>query len=135
MDLNIEINFEKMKILSITKGNYGLKICFKTHVDCYLNPGYGAKSFCDIISKDNLIGLWDTYDLWDFFNTDSITQVLVVLKNCASNIFDTFTTNWINLFNIYINQTMYLIDNLSLFQILQVLQIPSLDHIFDNLIG
>jgi hypothetical protein len=40
---------------------------FTTHVECYLRPGFGAKSICDIWASKNLVGLLQTYDLLDFF--------------------------------------------------------------------
>lgn len=54
------------------------KFAFSTHVKCYLNPGYDAKSFCEIISLKeigNIIALLQTYELRDFFTLASLNQV------------------------------------------------------------
>ena len=49
---------------------------FGTHVDCYLNPGYGSKSICDIWASQNAVGLLTTYELQDFFkNFTALSQV------------------------------------------------------------
>jgi hypothetical protein len=59
---------------------------FGTHVDCYLNPGYGSKSICDIWASQNAVGLLTTYELQDFFkNFTALSQVsnknLIIYNN------------------------------------------------------
>ena len=50
---------------------------FGTHVDCYLNPGYGSASICDIWASQNAVGLLTTYELHDFFkNFVALSQVI-----------------------------------------------------------
>ena len=52
---------------------------FGTHVDCYLNPGYGSKSICDIWASQNAVGLLTTYELQDFFkNFTALSQVSII---------------------------------------------------------
>ena len=53
---------------------------FKTHLDCYLNPGNGAKSICDVWYSKNFVGLWNVYDLVDFLEWKAIKQVIEFLK-------------------------------------------------------
>jgi len=49
---------------------------FQTHVDCYLNAGYGAKSICEIWHGKNAVGLFTTLEIFDFFR--SPTAILQV---------------------------------------------------------
>ena len=51
------------------------KYAFDTHVDCYLHPGFDAKSICDIWLSKNFVGLWETYELKDFFSVQALNQV------------------------------------------------------------
>lgn len=56
---------------------------FGTHVDCYLNPGYGAKGICDIWASQNAVGLLTTYELQDFFkNFVALSQVFTTMGQC-----------------------------------------------------
>jgi len=60
---------------------------FETHVDCYLNPGYGSKSICDIWASQNAVGLFSTYELTDFFkNFTALSQVKTIFSYYISTI-------------------------------------------------
>ena len=48
---------------------------FETHVECYLNAGFGAKSFCDIWAFQNVLGLSETFDWNDFRKKAALSQV------------------------------------------------------------
>ena len=49
---------------------------FETHVECYLNAGFGAKSICDIWASQNAVGLFKTFEILDFFRSPvAIIQV------------------------------------------------------------
>jgi hypothetical protein len=50
---------------------------FSSHVDCYLRPGYGAKSVCQLIlSPKNFLALLRTFEVFDFLKDyNSIIQV------------------------------------------------------------
>ena len=63
--LNNEMNCKNLE-------NYA----FTTHVECYINPGHGSKSICDIWASQNAVGLLTTYELKDFFrNLVALSQV------------------------------------------------------------
>ena len=47
---------------------------FETHVDCYLNPGFDSKSFCEIVIS-NVLGLGFVYEFQDFMSQDALKQV------------------------------------------------------------
>jgi len=52
------------------------KYAFNTHVDCYLDPGFGAKSICDIWATRNTVGLLKTFEVKDFFkSSNALSQV------------------------------------------------------------
>jgi hypothetical protein len=57
---------------------------FETHVGCYLNPGFGAKSFCEILSLNNIWGLLKTYEFQDFLSTDAFGQVHISFSSILS---------------------------------------------------
>lgn len=55
---------------------------FGTHVDCYLNPGYPAKSFCEIAHEfENMIALMRTYEFSDFLSKQALEQVKIELSS------------------------------------------------------
>ena len=61
----IELNCEQLK-----------DFAFETHVECYLNPGRPAKSFCEIAHEfENIIALMRTYDFSDFLSKQALEQV------------------------------------------------------------
>ncbi|CAF1066486.1 unnamed protein product [Brachionus calyciflorus] len=80
---------------------------FDTHVDCYLNPGHGAKSMCELLQMQNFIGLWNVYDFKDFLSINAIKQVVSVMSNCGSQLI----SNGINSVN---NNFNSLLDSLNL---------------------
>jgi len=50
---------------------------FQTHVVCYLDAGFGAKSICDIWHGKNAVGLLNTLEILDFFRSPTaIVQVI-----------------------------------------------------------
>ena len=54
------------------------KYAFETHVNCYVDPGYGSKGLCAIWANQNLVGLMTTLEIKDFFKSpDAITQVII----------------------------------------------------------
>ncbi|RNA00508.1 stanniocalcin family [Brachionus plicatilis] len=58
---------------------------FESHVDCYLNPGYEAKSFCDILFE-NVHAFTKIYELIDIIKQpfQSLRQIFTVLFKCIS---------------------------------------------------
>jgi hypothetical protein len=59
---------------------------FDTHVQCYLNPGYGSKSICDLWLSKNFIGLWNVYEINTFFsNFSAVKQVVATMFECAKH--------------------------------------------------
>lgn len=58
---------------------------FETHVDCYINPGYGSKSICEIWASQNAVGLLTTYELQDFFrNFVALAQIFATMSQCIA---------------------------------------------------
>lgn len=51
---------------------------FETHLDCYLTPGYGSKSVCEVWNSKNFVGLWNVYELIDFLEWKAIKQVVFI---------------------------------------------------------
>ena len=54
---------------------------FESHVGCYLNAGYGAKSICEVWYSKNAVGLYNTFDIKDFFRS-STALLQVYLLQC-----------------------------------------------------
>jgi hypothetical protein len=48
---------------------------FQAHVDCAVNPGESAKSFCDIAISPNFLAVNAIFTLGDFCDTEFTNQV------------------------------------------------------------
>ena len=53
-----------------------------SHVDCYLEPGFGANSFCRILPA-NLLRLASIYELRDAASLAAVGQMGLVLASCG----------------------------------------------------
>jgi len=63
---------------------------FESHVQCYVKPGYdsGDKGICQIWASKDLVGLFDTLEIKDFFQSPlAITQIFKVMFDCFNEYF------------------------------------------------
>jgi len=52
---------------------------YDSHVYCYLTPGYESPSFCRVLAT-NPIALQMVYELKDFFSTEALKQVRLMIN-------------------------------------------------------
>jgi hypothetical protein len=59
---------------------------FTTHENCYINPGYGAKSVCDILNLQNFAGFSKIFDPKDRTNDPNILNTVILIFELNFNI-------------------------------------------------